>query len=752
MSRLFPFLFAVYLANTLVPNATGQDHPSLVLTREGANTIRTQASLLPLLHSSLETTILEVEAEMAIGVQVPVPKDMAGGYTHERHKQNFLILQKAGVLYQITQEDAYAAYVRDVLLEYATQFPTWSIHPAERSYAPGKIFWQCLNDANWLVYMSQAYDCIYDFLGKEQRKNLETNLFRPLCDHISVDSPQFFNRIHNHSTWGNAGVGMMGLVMKDRELIQRSLYGLSVDDIAEGTTDDDGGLIRLPGQAKAGFLAQIDHAFSPDGFYTEGPYYQRYAMYPFLLFAQAIHNHQPERNIFAYRDSVLRKAVYVLLNLTNSKGEFFPFNDAQKGMSWYSRELISSIEVIYHFCGKDPKLLSIARKQGQVLLDDTGLSVAQGLANGKEESFVKRSMELKDGQHGDEGAVGILRTGPEKDELCLVMKYTGQGLSHGHYDKLSFMLYDKGAEVLQDYGLARFVNIDQKYGGGYLPENTSWAKQTIAHNTLCVNQLSHFNGDYQTGVEFHSDPFFFDSEHEGIQIVSAKEDNAYPGVSLHRTMALVEHADFEKPLVLDVFRVEGDTENQCDLPFYFKGQVMLTDFEYHVPDELIPMGSKAGYQHLWIEGAGKANQGNTRMSWLSNSRFYTFTSVTSQEDSVFFTRIGASDPHFNLRRDAALMLRKHAKNTLFVSLIESHGHYSPVSEIATNSYSSLQSLEIIADIEEYTAVAFSHHNGTGYMLIIANRDPGKESLHTLEIQGKKISWIGPFLLQPCTKD
>ena len=98
---------------------------------------------------------------------------MAGGYTHERHKKNFLILQKAGVLFQILDDQVYAEYVKEVLMEYARIYKSLPIHPQPRSYARGKIFWQCLNDSNWLVYVSQAYDCVYNFLSKKERKYLE---------------------------------------------------------------------------------------------------------------------------------------------------------------------------------------------------------------------------------------------------------------------------------------------------------------------------------------------------------------------------------------------------------------------------------------------------------------------------------------------------------------------------------------------------------------------------------------------------
>ncbi len=738
-------LIVVILLNSITQWIYSQSHPRLVLTTEGVSAIKAQLSELPLLNQSLQLAIEQVEEDMANGIEVPVPKDMAGGYTHERHKKNFLILQKAGVLFQITENERYAIYIHNVLSEYAKLYPTLSQHPANRSYAPGKIFWQCLNDANWLVYVSQAYDCIYDWLEPEDREFLEQSLFRPYADYISVGSPQFYNRIHNHSTWGIAAVGMIGLVMDDQELIDRALYGLKTDNIDKNQKDNDGGLIKMPGQTKAGFFAQLDFPFSPDGYYTEGPYYQRYAMYPFLLFAEAIENCRPELRIFEYRDSVLIKAVFALLNLTDSDGEFFPINDAQKGMSYLSRELVSSVDIIYHFGGQNPTLLSIAKKQNKVLLDDTGLSVAVGVKEGKERAFIKESIELSDGPQGDKGGIGIIRSGNPKDELCLVMKYTSQGLSHGHYDKLSFFLYDKGEEVLQDYGLARFVNIDQKFGGGYLLENKTWAKQSVAHNTLVINETSHFNGDFETGNKYHSEPYFFDATNEAIQIMSAKENNAYPGIRLHRTMAVINDIHFEKPLVLDIFRVNSEKENQYDLPYHFIGQVMSSNFEYAVPSSLLPLGGGHGYQHLWKEAEGKTDNEIAKLTWFSNKRFYTITTLTSAEDDLLFARIGAGDPEFNLRRDASFIIRKNNEKTaVFVSIIESHGHYSPVDEIATNAFSSVSTAELVHSSDEYTVVSFSDKESNKWTLAIANEDASEEAHHLINLDGKSFEWLGPY--------
>jgi len=159
----------------------------------------------PLFKQTLESYQEEVDKEIELGVVVPVPKDMAGGYSHERHKKNLFVIQKAGDLYQFTGDKKYAKYIKDHFMAYAK-------------------------------------------------------------------------------------------------------------------------------------------------------------MTPFLLFAKAIDEKMPEQEIFDYRDGILEKAVYSLLYETDAKGQFFPMNDAQKGMSWLSREVVSAVDIGYAKFGNDPMLLHINYK------------------------------------------------------------------------------------------------------------------------------------------------------------------------------------------------------------------------------------------------------------------------------------------------------------------------------------------------------------------------------------------------------
>ena len=219
-------------------------------------------------------------------------------------------MYRTGLIYQISQDERYGDFVRKMLLDYAELYPTLDVHPERKvnSQNPGKFFWQSLNEAMWLVYTIQAYDLVYDAIPADERKLIEDNLLKPVALFISEGQPSTFNKVHNHGTWATAGVGMSGYVMNQPEWVEKALYDL--DKSGEG-----------------GFLKQLDILFSPDGYYNEGPYYQRFALLPFVTFASAIENNEPDRQIFAYRDHVLLKAINATIQLSYN-GKFFPINDA----------------------------------------------------------------------------------------------------------------------------------------------------------------------------------------------------------------------------------------------------------------------------------------------------------------------------------------------------------------------------------------------------------------------------------------
>ncbi len=718
-----------------------QTHPCLTLTKQGLKEIKANLGKTPMYDKSFEAVRKAVDKEIEKPIDVPIPKELAGGYSHEVHRKNYNTMENAGLLFQITGDVKYAQYLKTILHKYADLYPTLGLHPAKNSYSRGKLFWQCLNDANWLVSVSQAYDCVYDWLTKADRDRIEKDLFVPYVNFLSLENPQFFNRIHNHSTWGCAGVGMIGLVMNNDEFVKRALYGAPETKNLTNQKDNDGGLIKHLGQEKCGFLAQIEGLFSIDGLFTEGAYYHRYSAYPFLIFAVSLENTRPDLKIFQYKDSLLLKSVYSLLDQTTSKGEFFPLNDAQKGMSIYNSSLISSVDIAYRYGKKDPSLLSIAALQNEVTLDEAGFSVAKNI--NKKMPWVNKSVIYRDGIDGKGGALGIIRT---KNDFNVVFKAGTHGMGHGHFDQLSYSFYENGNEVVQDYGMARFVNIEQKAGGVYLPENSSFAKQTIGHNTLVVNQTTQYDANVEEADKHAPSLNFYDFSNPDIQAISSHDTNAYAGVRLNRTLVMVDTKEFKNPFLVDILTVNAKSENTYDLPIYYMGQVISTDFKTTIPNELKKLGNNNGYQHIWKEADGKANEGNSSLSWLSNGIFYTYLSATTNKDSVILGRVGATDPNFNLRRDPMMILRRKASHTTFASVLEAHGSYSPVTEKAINAYSDIEKIEILGEQKDYTFLKIRNKEKKTWLLVVANQDFQKEKNHSVIIDGKTVNWKGAYKL------
>lgn len=719
-------LFFVFLLSVVPANLNASQHPGLFLTPKGVKEIRSSMGKYPSFDKSVNELKEIADKALTEEMLVPVPKDGGGGYTHEKHKNNYYEMNAAGTVYQITGEVKYAQFVRDMLMKYAELYPTLGLHPAVKSDTPGKIFWQTLNDNVWLVNAANAYDCVYDFISKEDRLYIEKNLFYPMAEFISNGNPNnyaVFNKMHNHGTWATAAVGMIGYVMGDTALVAKALYGSNKD-------------------GKTGFIRQLDALFSPDGYYTEGPYYQRYAIGPFMTFAQVIQNNQPDLNIFSYREEILLKALNTMLQCSYNS-ELFYLNDALV-KTYKTPEIVNAVDIAYKNNPVDKQLLDIARKQETFFVSDAGLAAAKAMTTEEIKPFDFNSLLLSDGQKGDEGGIAILRTGMQDKQTCLTFKATSHGLSHGHYDKLSIVLYDNGNLILPDYGAVRFLNIEPKNAGHYTKENFTWGMQTIAHNTVTIDGKSHFNADMKVSSTYHSDIQYCDYSDPDLLIVSGSESNAYKGVKMQRTTALINNKDFECPFVIDIFSVKSDTVHSLDLPFYYRGQMVSTNFEYtKSTTELKTLGTSNGYQHLWLDAIGKTEKPNACFTWVNGDRFYSITTLSDSKTQFMMTRTGAGDPNFNLRNEPCFMIRqKDAINHTFVSIIEPHGLYDLSREITSNYQSAIANTELIKENEDYSAVKIKNINGKEYLFIKVNRGFNTKKVHSLVLQGKEFSFTG----------
>lgn len=701
-------------------------HPTAFATKKELDEVKAAIPKYPVLQQSFAEIKKDVDYWLGKDVDVPLPKDPAGGYTHDRHKANYTLMFNSGLLYNLTGDAKYAALVKTMLLKYAALNPTLKKHPQATSSSPGRIFWQALNDANWLVYTGMAYDLVYNSLSPSERKTIEDGAFKPEVDFVTKDLKTWFNLIHNHGVWACAGVGIVGIATGNKDYVDMALYG----------TEKDG---------KSGFIAQLDGLFSPDGYYTEGPYYVRYAILPYYIFANALNNARPELKIFQHRNSILKKALEAGLQQTNINGVFFPVNDALKEKDFTSNELVSAVDIAWTVYEKDPGLLTVAAKQNRVLLNRGGASIAAELAAGKkvDSHYPYKTVEYVDGAGGNEGGISFLRAGKADNLTTLYFKYASHGLSHGHYDQLGFALFDKGAEVFQDYGSVRFIGVEQKWGGRYLPENKTYAAQTIAHSTIVADEKSHYDGKEDMAEKHHGEKLFSNFSNPNVQVVSAKEANAYNGIDLQRTLYLLQ-LPTGKRLVVDLFHALSAAQHQYDLPFQYNGQFIKASFKYKGGGAAQKvLGTKNGYQFLWKEGEAGVRDTTAQFTFLAGRTYYTVSSLIDDSAQIFFTRTGANDPDFNLRREPAYIIRKNGSNTTFANVIEIHGNFDPVAEFSSGAYPSVKSLVLLHNDADYTAAQINMGNNV-LTVVQCNKNIEPATKHNLKVKDSTFQWTGPF--------
>jgi hypothetical protein len=518
--------------------------------------------------------------------------------------------------------------------------------------------------------------------------------------------------------------------MRDTSYVNRALYGTKRDHTG-------------------GFLRQLDLLFSPDGYYMEGAYYIRYALMPFFQFAEAIERNQPSLHIYDYRGQILRKALYSAMQVTYPNGVFVPINDASRTMDITAPEAVLALDIAYDRYGANSNLLGAAALQGEVVLNGSGLKVARDMATPRSTPRVEwPSVEFTDGPEGTSGGLGILRSGSGRDATMLLMKYGVHGQGHGHFDKLHFVFFDGGNEVVPDYGFARWINIEPKFGGRYLPENDSYAKQTIAHNTVVVDQQSQSNGVYKVDEAKHGERHFFDASNPNVQVMSARADGFYDGVGMERTMFLLRDARLEHPVVVDLYRIRSSKEHRYDLPLHYRGQLISTSVRYMPATEAqAALGKQAGYQHIWDEAAGTSNDSTVRLTWLTGNRYYSAMTAGGGVTFVVFGRIGAGDPNFNLIPEPMMIVSRESADQLFATVIEPHGYFSEKEERSVDARGKLQQVRVIATTADASVVEVTGANGLQWTIMVNDGPASATQHHTVTAGGQTYEWTGNYSVE-----
>ncbi|MEH0759144.1 heparinase II/III family protein [Vibrio sp. 16] len=708
----------------------------ILLTESEIALLRKEVGKPSLMGKTIEANCKELEAFMRLPLDVPGHGE-AGGYEHNRHKQNYTYMNLAGRLFLITQEEKYAQFVKDLLAIYAEKYLTFDFHVQKNTNPTGRLFHQILNEHCWLMFTSLAYSCVASVMTEEERTAVVERIFEPMLDMFTVKYAHDFDRIHNHGIWAVAAVGICGLAIGKPEYLEMSVYGQDRDDTG-------------------GFLAQISQLFAPSGYYMEGPYYHRYAIRPTCVFAEVVHRHMPEVDIYNYKDKVIGNTVQAMLATAYPNGEFPALNDASRTMSITDMGVQVAVSVYSKHYGLDDNILGMAKIQNAVWMHPCGLELSQAY----DEAIADReigmpfwpSVELNEGPQGNNGAQGFIRMQDKTGDVSqLVMNYGQHGMGHGNFDTLGITFFNRGQEVLREYGFCRWVNVEPKFGGRYLDENKSYARQTIAHNAVTIDEQCQNGFDVERADSVHGLPHFFKVEGKEINGMSAFANDHYPNTDMQRSVFMLNLDELEAPLLLDLYRIKSNGEHQYDYSHQYDGQIVRTNFDYQSFGELSTLGEDFGYQHLWKVASGQAKD-TALVSWLQNNTYYTWLGTSSSakqngDNEVIFTRTGANDPSFNLRSEPAFILRSKGESTLFASVLETHGYFNEEFEQSVNARGQVKDIRVVGYNAVGSIVEITTEKSLVTVMISNVLGANDQTPHQVELNGKTYSWNGFYSLE-----
>ncbi|MET2897761.1 heparinase II/III family protein [Vibrio rotiferianus] len=708
----------------------------ILLTEAEVELLRKEVGKPSLMGKSIEANRKELEAFMRLPLDVPGHGE-AGGYEHNRHKQNYTYMNLASRLFLITQEEKYAQFVKDLLAIYAEKYLTFDFHVQKNTNPTGRLFHQILNEHCWLMFTSLAYSCVASVMTEEERTAVVERIFEPMLDMFTVKYAHDFDRIHNHGIWAVAAVGICGLAIDKPEYLEISVYGQDRDDTG-------------------GFLAQISQLFAPSGYYMEGPYYHRYAIRPTCVFAEVVHRHMPEVDIYNYKDKVIGNTVQAMLATAYPNGEFPALNDASRTMSITDMGVQVAVSVYSKHYGMDDNILGMAKIQNAVWMHPCGLELSQAYDKAIADREIGMpfwpSVELNEGPTGNNGAQGFIRMQDKTGDVSqLVMNYGQHGMGHGNFDTLGITFFNRGQEVLREYGFCRWVNVEPKFGGRYLDENKSYARQTIAHNAVTIDEQCQNGFDVDRADSVHGLPHFFKVEGTEINGMSAFANDHYPNTDMQRSVFMLNLDELEAPLLLDLYRIEGEGEHQYDYSHQYDGQIVRTNFDYQSFGELNTLGDDFGYQHLWKVASGKV-QDTALVSWLQNNTYYTWLGTSSSakqngDNEVIFTRTGANDPSFNLRSEPAFILRSKGESTLFASVLETHGYFNEEFEQSVNARGQLKDIRVVGYNAVGSIIEITTEKSLVTVMISNVLGADDQTPHQVELNGKTYSWNGFYSLE-----
>jgi oligo-alginate lyase len=508
----------------------------------------------------------------------------------------------SALAYRLTGDRADALKGALILKLYADKYSSYPIHGIAGRVGDkngARVYAQNLDEATFLINMAWTYDLLRDsdVFTAADREHIEKDLLYACAE---VTGQHGIGATLNITSWINGALIAVGYTLNDQTLINRAIDGPN------------------------GFRAQMKQNIA-DGFWVEGALgYQFYAIEPLERTAQMA----ARNGVNLWKQEPNLEALFVSpLGLIFPDGTTPSFNDSNGNLP-VLKERASEYEVAYT-ATHDPLFAAICAEYKR----DNREAFLFGVPSIDPSTLPKPKSAVFP-------IAGYATMRAPVGDLTEIMKFGPHGGSHGHYDKLTEVIFAKGTTMSVDPG-------SQSYG---LPIHFTWDRVTVAHNTLGVDETSQVPATGKL-ISWQAEPEF--------TAVTADAGPVYPNADLQRTSLLTS----DYVLEITTGQTTDGKEHDFDLSYHNYG-VEHPDGNF-APYSGFPQ--KDGYQHLTENKMAEiAGTFHTRFE-MDKGRDMEMWVLGDAGPSQVFTGVGPG-PHITNLVPYAIV-RRHGASAKFVTLL-----------------------------------------------------------------------------------
>lgn len=502
------------------------------------------------------------------------------------------------------------AFFRRQILFYADNYEQYAVHGTHAG--KGKVHPQSLDEAVWLTALGRylQWGRGQDWFSEPEMARLRNQLWAPA---VELLRPQV-SRIHNIHIWINSAIATAAYWLDDRELLDWTIDG------------------------EFGWRRQMELGVHADGFWWEGsPSYHYYSVAAFLdLALTAADAGRP-----LWDAPPLRRMLQAPTELAYADGSLPAFNDGWRTTLWRVLPLYELAAGIWPGEGFDAVV-----SHGQAFAP---LGIHSWVADGGQSHDTTKpyhrgstlallygldelpAAEPKASASRHFAASGIAVLENANVRLCL--RAGPHGGRHDHGDKLGYEVVAAKGWESRDLGTSG-------YGAAI---SNRWYRQPAAHNGLTVRQSRQETIDAEI-TAYRPDR------------VEARAVDAWPGITLRRTLTLTRHG------WRDEMEVEAAEATALDWCFHGAG-TLATDLALK---PITSAGEGGGFD--WLREVRSAQ---TDTSWhVTWSHGDVATRLTFAAEPGTEILLALGDDHPVGDSLGVVIVRRHAAQSRFVAEFE----------------------------------------------------------------------------------